>query len=110
MRLTGKTSRFGYYFDYVTGSVSYATIFLGIGLGLDQSLHLTGGNTVGYPGIGGFELEDGIYLVAPIVWVGWLTPFFVAAGTGAVIYCLWTLGRLVRLRQEPAGQGQLPRL
>ena len=127
-RLTGKTSRFGYYFDYVTGGISYASLFLGIGIGLangplglwaiglgaagaaaalislvlnldlDRGLQLADGATVGYPGMAGFELEDGVYLIAPIAWLGWLTPFFVAAGIGAVVYCLWTFGRLARLR------------
>jgi phosphatidylglycerophosphate synthase len=133
-RLTGKTSRFGYYFDYVTGGISYAALFLGMGaglangplgfwaiglgaagalaallslglnLGLDHSLEYTDGTTIGYPGLGGFELEDGVYLIAPVAWLGWLTPFLVAAGIGASIYCLWTLSRLVRLRRVPAGR------
>lgn len=55
------------------------------------------GEAVGYPGFLGFELEDGIYLIAPITWIGWLMPFFVAAGIGASIYCLWTFFRLWRL-------------
>ncbi|MCH7487357.1 MAG: hypothetical protein IIC04_10260, partial [Proteobacteria bacterium] len=54
------------------------------------------GEAVGYPGFAGFELEDGIYLLAPITWAGFLLPFFVAAGTGAVLYCLWTLASLLR--------------
>ena len=137
-RLTGKTSRFGYYFDYVTGGVSYAALFLGIGvglangpqglwaiglgatgavaallslvlnLGLDQSLQLTDGATVGYPGLGGFELEDGVYLIAPVAWLGWLTPFLVAAGVGSGVYCLWTLSRLVRLRRASRGETSPP--
>ena len=53
---------------------------------------------MGYPGIGGFELEDGIYLIAPITWLGWLTPFFVAASIGASIYLFWTLGLVLKGR------------
>ena len=49
------------------------------------------GEAVGYPGFAGFELEDGIYLLAPITWFGFLYPFFVAAGVGAAIYALCTL-------------------
>ncbi len=55
---------------------------------------LTDGAAVGYPGVAGFELEDGIYLIAPATWFGWLEPFFVAAGIGAAVYCLWTAWRL----------------
>ncbi|MEE8505695.1 MAG: CDP-alcohol phosphatidyltransferase family protein [Kiloniellales bacterium] len=127
-RLTGKVSRFGYYFDYAVGGLSHAALFAAIGIGLsggplgtwalalggtaagaaviamflnldlDRQLHLSDGDAVGYPGIGGFELEDGIYLIAPITWLGWLTPFFVATSIGASIYLLWTLGRVLRGR------------
>ena len=56
-------------------------------------------DAVGYPAFAGFELEDGIYLLAPITWLGFLTPFFVAAGIGAAVYCLWTFSTLIRLRR-----------
>jgi len=127
-RLTGKTSRFGYYFEYVTGGLSHAALFAGMGWGLaagplggwalalglagcvtsllamglnldlDRQLGLGEGEAVGYPGWGGFELEDGIYLLAPVTWLGWLEPFFVAAGIGATAYLLWTLSRVLRAR------------
>jgi phosphatidylglycerophosphate synthase len=57
-------------------------------------------DAVGYAAFGGFELEDGIYLIAPITWLGHLMPFFVLAGIGAAIYCLLTLWSLVRLRSS----------
>lgn len=121
-------SRFGYYLDYAAGAISYGALFLcmGIGLrdgalgewaialgavgtavavasafaniGIDKASNLTDGAAVGYPGFAGFELEDGIYLIAPIVWLGWLEPFFAAAGIGAAIYGLWTVGSLMRLK------------
>ncbi|MEE9209661.1 MAG: CDP-alcohol phosphatidyltransferase family protein [Kiloniellales bacterium] len=127
-RLTGKASRFGYYFDYAVSGLSHAALFAAIGIGLsggplgawalalggtaagaaviamflnldlDRQLHLSDGDAVGYPGIGGFELEDGIYLIAPITWLGWLAPFFVAASIGASIYLLWTLGLVLKGR------------
>lgn len=121
-------SKLGYYLDYVSGALSYAALFLGIGIGLrdsalgqwaialgiagaasaivsmflnlgiDKAGDLKDGDAVGYPGFAGFELEDGIYLIAPIAWAGFLMPFFAAAGVGAAIYCLWTLSTLARLR------------
>lgn len=127
-RLTGTASRFGYYFDYITGGLSHAALFAGIGWGLaggplggwalalglagcasallamglnldlDRQLGLGEGEAVGYPGWAGFELEDGIYLLAPVTWLGWLEPFLVAAGIGATVYLLWTLGRVLRAR------------
>jgi phosphatidylglycerophosphate synthase len=127
-RLTARTSKLGYYLDYVSGAVSYGALFAGIGIGLsagwlggwalalgaaglasaviamflnldlDRAKELAEGDAVGYPGYAGFELEDGIYLLAPITWLGWLEPFFLAAGLGAAVYCLWTLFTLLRLR------------
>ena len=129
-RLTGKTSRFGYYFDYAVGGLGFAALFAGIGWGLaggplggwalalggagcasallvmglnldlDRQLGLGEGESVGYPGWAGFELEDGIYLLAPVTWLGWLEPFFIAAGIGATVYLLWTLGRVLRARMR----------
>ncbi len=126
-RQSGKASELGYYLDYISGGLSYGALFLCMGLGfvgtmgvyavllglagtasalisvalnlkLDQAAEFQDGETVGYPGWLGFELEDGIYLLGPVVWLGWLQPFFVAAGIGAAIYTLWTLARLIRTR------------
>lgn len=120
-RQQGSASKLGYYLDYVSGGLSYAALFLGLGVGLVGALGIwaivlgaagaasalismfsniqidnyQGGaetvDAVGYPGFAGFELEDGIYILGPITWAGWLLPFFVAAGIGASIYCLWTI-------------------
>ncbi len=127
-RLTKRTSRFGYYFDYASGGIGYGALFAGVGIGLsrgpldgwalalgaagalaalismvlnlrlDRTDAAAGRETIGYPAAGGFELEDGIYLIAPVTWLGWLEPFFVACGVGAAAYCLWTAGRLLRAR------------
>ena len=133
-RLKGVASRFGYYYDYVAGAVSYAALFVGIGIGLaagplgswalllglagsasallsmglnlgiDKALAESKGggksDAIGYPGYAGFELEDGIYLLAPVTWLGFLSPFFVAAGIGATLYCLWSLWLLWRTRRR----------
>jgi len=128
-RLSGCSSRFGYYFDYVAGALSYAALFIGIGVGiaragdlpwaywpgaigasaalscmvlnLDVDDYLDGGPgaAVGYPAYAGFELEDGIYLIAPLTWVGLLEPFFILAALGACAYVLWTGVCLLRLRR-----------
>ena len=69
-----------------------------LNLDIDTARELAEGDSVGYPGFAGFELEDGIYLIAPITWLGWLEPFFVLCGSGAAVYCLWTAWTLLRLR------------
>ena len=78
-----------------------AVIALFLNLGRDRLLNAgNGSETVGYPGIAGFELEDGIYLLAPITWLGYLLPFFVAAGIGAAIYVIWTSWVLIAERRS----------
>lgn len=121
-RLTGKSSRFGYYYDYVVGALSSTALFVGVGIGLSEGAlgnwlviaGVTAGlcapiamglaigvdarlgtGARGYPGFGGFELEDGIYLLAPITWLGALMPFLVLASIGQVIFCFWMLMKFV---------------
>lgn len=127
-RLQGTSSKLGYYLDYAVGGIGYAGLFSGLGLCFWDSLghwslalggagaasalislfsnlkidrktkDIDKGEAVGYPGFAGFELEDGIYLIAPVTWLGFLQPFFVAAGLGAMIYSLWTIAQAIRVR------------
>lgn len=77
-----------------------ALISLYTNMGIDRALELAdSGESIGYPGFAGFELEDGIYVLAPVTWFGFLMPFFAAAGIGAIIYCLWTIYSLIRIRR-----------
>ena len=124
-RVQGTTSRFGYYFDYVVGGLSYAALFVGLGLGpgadafggLGLLLGFGGGacallslginlgidrvgereDAVGYPGFAGLDLEDGVYLLAPVTWLGYLEPFFLLAGIGATVYAAWSASQLLGL-------------
>ena len=76
-----------------------ALISLFLNLGIDRATEdRADGEAVGYPGFAGFELEDGIYLLGPLTWAGFLQPFFVAAGIGATLYCVWTSWCLVKAR------------
>jgi phosphatidylglycerophosphate synthase len=126
-RLTGRASRFGYLYDYAAGAASSAALFLGLGVGLAPGrpaawplllgaaaglLAVLGmmlglaadgrgdGSAGGYPAWGGFELEDGIYLLLPIAWLGWLLPFLVLAAVGQALFCL---GLAVKLRRPAPG-------
>ncbi len=129
-RQKGMTSRLGYYLDYAGGGISYGALYLCLGIGLrdgalgdwalvlgtagavcavvsvflnlgiDRRQAAPEGESVGYPGFAGFELEDGIYLLAPITWLGYLTPLFVASAVGAVVYTLWSLWCLLRLQGD----------
>ena len=84
------------------GSISaLGSVFTNLGIDkASEAINTDEGEAVGYPGFAGFELEDGIYLLAPITWAGWLYPFFVAAGIGATVYGLWALWALSRLKRK----------
>lgn len=121
-RITGRTSRFGHHFDYLVGSAIYTALFIGLGLGLSRgpmghealALGLAAGlanpvivalrlamerrfgpEAVAHPARAGFEIEDFIYLIGPITWLGGVGYFFQVFGAGTLGYLLWTLGRFV---------------
>jgi archaetidylinositol phosphate synthase len=121
-RQSGKTSRFGYLYDYVAGCLSYSALFLALGIGLRDGLvgqwsivmgvviapiiltttlmaikfsEESDGDTEDYPIFAGFELEDGIYLIGPIVWAGWIEPFFLFGSAGVAIFAIWTGARFL---------------
>jgi phosphatidylglycerophosphate synthase len=111
-RLTGQTSRFGYFFDGIVGVIAYAALFIGMGIGLWRGgelwmlfLPVVAGVAITinavlqfrmeatldnppptYPSWGPFELEDGIYLIGPIVWLGYLYPLFLIGCFSTIAY------------------------
>ena len=122
-RMTGKVSRVGYYLDYLAGSLNYTILFSAIGVGIYQwngseialliglaaglsnpiivALRLLmerrfGSEAVEHPSGGGFELEDFIYLIGPVTWLGGLEYFFWLYATGTLGYLLWTLLTFLR--------------
>jgi phosphatidylglycerophosphate synthase len=128
-RQGGQTSHLGYLLDYFAGGLSYAALFACMSYGQYQgglgnsalllgaagtacaliavwlnlqidALNGDGDDAVGYPSLAGFELEDGIYLLAPVTWMGWLSEFYFLSCCGAVVYLLWTLNCLMRQRAQ----------
>jgi len=124
-RMTGKTSTIGHHLDYIVGTLNYAALFIGLGVGLSRgpmgdealALGLTvgianpaicalrmlmdsryGAEAVEHPAAGGFEIEDFIYLIGPIAWLGWIEYFFLVYGLGTFGYLIFTIVSL--LRQE----------
>ena len=122
-RMTGQVSRIGYYLDYLVGSLNYTILFSAIGLGIYQwngseialliglaaglsnpiivALRLLmerrfGSEAVEHPSGGGFELEDFIYLIGPVTWLGGLEYFFWLYATGTLGYLLWTVFTFLR--------------
>lgn len=114
-RATGKTSKFGHYFDHVAAMTSYCAMFIGAGFGLRDtwvgewsvlcgiaagisialifSIRLWqetvfGKETTVQTVRGGFEVEDTLYIAGPITWFGLMPPFIAAAGIGTPIYLI----------------------
>lgn len=124
-RQTGKTSRFGHHYDHVVAFLNYFLAFLGIGIGYTKNgadwtvmagtlaglaiagifaLRSLGELRVGktftaQPMIWGFEIEDLMYLVGPIAWLGWLHEFLFLAAIGAPLYLIWTGAALFRCKR-----------
>jgi len=117
-RATGKTSRFGHYFDHVAAMTSYCAMLVGAGFGLRDtwlgewavpcgiaagvsvalifSIRLWqetvfGKETTVQTVRAGFEIEDTLYAVGPITWVGLMPPFVAAAGVGTPIYLIYAI-------------------
>jgi len=121
-RMSGKTSVFGHYLDYLVGAANYTFLFCGLGLavyresGIEFALWLGttaglsnlvivslrmymerrfGAKAVEHPSTGGMEIEDFIYLIGPITWLGGLSYFFWVYGLGTLGYLGWTIFELL---------------
>ena len=116
-RASGKTSKFGHYFDHAAMVTTYVTLFVGMGLGLaargmgDTAVLIgivagvavgaifgtrlwiesrLGSEAVVMTPFAGFEVEDILYIVGPITWFGLLDYFLIVAGIGAPLFLIWT--------------------
>ena len=117
-RATDKTSKFGHYFDHVAAMTSYCAMFVGAGFGFRDtwlgdwsvpcgiaagvsvalifSIRLWqetvfGKETTIQTVRGGFEIEDTLYAVGPVTWLGLMPPFVAAAGVGTPLYLLYAI-------------------
>jgi len=130
-RLVNKTSAFGHYYDHVAVAISYVSLFVGMGIGQrygplgDWGMPLgvatsvavvaimsvrveievrEGLEAVQQGSIAGFEAEDILYMVGPIIWLGYGLPFLIVAGIGAPLFLLgvaWERIRNSRGRSQP---------
>ncbi len=133
-RQTDRTSTFGHYFDLAAALATYVAGFVGAGFGLRHGplgdwgpvLGISAGIAVaaiigirllvelrdGQEAVrqtvrGGFEIEDILYIFAPVTWFGLLQYFILAAGIGApvfLIYVVWTAAKGSR-KPPPVGTG-----
>ncbi|HWP66725.1 MAG TPA: CDP-alcohol phosphatidyltransferase family protein [Candidatus Limnocylindria bacterium] len=129
-RMTGKTSPFGHAYDRIADLIVKMSIFTGMGVGVRGTLGDAGpflGAAAGFaiiaifvmrtelarrhgpsalaqPAAGGFEIEDVLYVIAPVTWFGLLPPFVLAASIGAPLFALW-VARGFRVRAVEASSG-----
>ena len=126
-RSTGRTSLFGHCYDLAAGGAVLIALFIGIGIGLRKdglgAWPIVLGSSAGLatavtfvlrmelerragkpatrqPNLLGFELEDVMYLLGPITWLGMLQPFLVLAGIGTPLFALLVLWQCRRLLLE----------
>lgn len=124
-RLSGQVSDFGHRYDRASDLIVKLSLFAGMGASLRHGPLREWGILVGLvagvsliaifllrgamarrrgteayrqPTLGGFELEDILYVIAPLTWLGWLGPFLVCAAVGIPLFAGWTAWRAVHLR------------
>jgi phosphatidylglycerophosphate synthase len=129
-RLGNLTSRAGHIYDYYSDFACNALFFVAVGIGLRGSwlggwaipLGLLSGACLllaslfavwieqrsppgekAYGGRWGFDPDDALYLMAPLAWLGWLSPILVGAAFGTTIMALITATRLRRMVRRDAG-------
>ena len=125
-RMTGKTSRFGHYFDLGSDAAVTISMFVGIGIGLEQQgtniwpsvlggvagiavatiFHLRnlierqhGKSATRQAQVGGFEIEDMLYLLPLVTWFNLLDHFLYAAAIGAPCACAIVACQYTRMTQ-----------
>ena len=129
-RLGGMSTPGGHRYDYLVDNVVNSGFFVALGLGLRVSAlgggavalglwtgaalyvcgywsetleRLEGPGSKAYSGAFGFDPDDLLYLLAPIIWLGWRMQLLVAACLGATFMMLltgWRLRRLISRRVE----------
>lgn len=63
--------------------------------------------TKAYAGRWGFDPDDGLYLIAPLAWLGWLAPVLVGAAVVTTVMMLITGVRLLRARPVDPAQAAI---
>jgi len=131
-RLTGKVTAFGHRYDRAADLIVKLALFAGMGASLRHGplqhwgllLGVLGGASLlaifllrgamarrrgpgafRQPEIGGFEIEDILYVITPLTWLGWLAPFLVAVAIGTPLFALWCAWKFARLRFGSSAAG-----
>ena len=126
-RLSGKTSASGHTYDRIVDLVVKVGLFVGVGFGLSDGplgawaipmgflsgLSLAaifasrgamaasrGPQVYEQPSFAGFELEDILYLIAPLTWLGGLPGFFSLCGVGIPAFAAFSVFQWWRTRSS----------
>ncbi|HEY5725576.1 MAG TPA: hypothetical protein VIX40_06430, partial [Methylomirabilota bacterium] len=86
------------------GLAASVAALAGMGFGLAAEARGTGDGP--YPQWGPFELEDGVYLIGPVTWLGGLAGFFVLGALGQIVFSALRLRELWNAR-PPASSPSL---
>jgi phosphatidylglycerophosphate synthase len=131
-RLTGKVTAFGHRYDRAADLIVKLALFAGMGASLRHGplqhwglpLGVLGGASLlaifltrgamarrrgpgafRQPELGGFEIEDILYVITPLTWLGWLAPFLVAVAIGTPLFAVWCAWKFARLRFDSTAAG-----
>jgi archaetidylinositol phosphate synthase len=129
-RVGGMTSEAGHRYDFLADVVVNLLLFVCAGFGArhgwlggwgfplgivatvsmlvcwvvgDAFERLQGGGAKVYPGRWGFDVDDGLYLVAPLIWLGLMSFVVVGAAVATTVLAAWVLVRFRRLRSGALG-------
>ena len=126
--MRNQCSEWGHKLDYFSDVTVTALFFLGIGIGLRDSMPAAWSVSMGlvaaagvitaeilaekidqlkkrtgekaYPGIVGFNFDDILFLFAVIVWLDWQQYFLIGASVGAPLFALLTMYKLRQFYSE----------
>lgn len=128
-RIGNMKSRGGHLFDYYSDIGLNSAVFVCAGVGLRHGMlgewaiplglvaggamlaccwlsevyeRLKGPGSRTWSNAGGLQLDDGLYLLAPAIWLGWLAPITVAAAVCTSVLMVVIAVRLAGLRRRLA--------
>lgn len=129
-RMSGKTSRFGHFYDLLSDAIVTVGIFVGLGIGLRDEIgpealafgaiaglavagifqlrHVIeneqGKSATRQANFAGFETEDILYLIPLVTLNDWQGQFLLAAAIGAPLALLIVAIQFIRIRRNPKAQ------